>query len=107
VEACDGIVPIATAVEGARVEAAVSAAVVEEGSAAAVEPGARRLEGASKWRQFEGGERHGGILSALGGRFGLAAVEFGDCGQGRRCRERRHTTACARFAALGGALVSC
>lgn len=76
-EAGDGIGPAAVAVEGTRVEAAGRAAVGEEGTGAAVEPGARRLEDWSKWRQCEGGERHGGILSALGGRCGLAAVELG------------------------------
>jgi hypothetical protein len=50
-EAGDGIGLAAIEVAGTGVEAACRTAVGEEGSGAAVEPGARRLEGRSKWRQ--------------------------------------------------------
>jgi hypothetical protein len=50
----DEIRQVAIGIVGARVEAAAGTAVGEEGPGAAVEPGARRLEGRSKWRQCEG-----------------------------------------------------
>jgi hypothetical protein len=53
-ETGDGIGLAAIGIVGARVEAAAGTAVGEEGSGAAVEPGARRLEGRSKWRQCDG-----------------------------------------------------